>query len=63
MLRRLNCLARFRSDRRGVAAVEFALVAPVLIAAYLGMAELTLGLMTARQTSHLAATVGDLAAQ
>ena len=63
MLRRLNALLRFRRDNRGVAAVEFALVAPVLIMAYLGMAELTLGLMASRQTSHLAATIGDLAAQ
>jgi Flp pilus assembly protein TadG len=63
LLSRLNAILRFRRDARGVAAVEFALVAPVLIGAYLGMAELTLGLMASLQTSHLAATVGDLAAQ
>lgn len=63
MLCRLNAIFRFRHDNRGVAAVEFALIAPILIAAYLGMAELTLGLMASRQTSHLAATIGDLAAQ
>ena len=53
----------FVKDRRGVSAVEFALVAPVLIMAYLGLAELTLGMMASRRTSHLAATIGDLAAQ
>jgi len=67
MLRRLNALMRlnwrFRKDKRGVAAVEFALVAPILILAYLGMAELTLGLMAARRTEHLASTIGDLASQ
>ena len=67
MLRRLNALIRFpwrfRRDDRGVAAVEFALVAPILICAYLGMAELTLGLMASRRTEHLAATLGDLASQ
>ena len=63
MLCRLNALTRFRKDDRGVAAVEFALVAPILILAYLGMAELTLGLMAARRTEHLASTVGDLASQ
>ncbi len=56
-------LRRFLRDRGGVAAIEFALVAPILICAYLGMAEVTLGLMASRQTSHLAATVGDLASQ
>ncbi|MCR6659287.1 MAG: pilus assembly protein [Asticcacaulis sp.] len=69
-LRRLNRLVtlkafgkRFAGDGRGVSAIEFALVAPVLILLYLGMAELTLGMMAARRVSHLAATVGDLAAQ
>ena len=69
-LRRLNRLVslkafgkRFASDGRGVSAIEFALVAPVLILLYLGMAELTLGMMASRRVSHLASTIGDLAAQ
>ncbi len=56
-------LRRFVDDRRGVSAVEFALIAPILIMIYLGLAELTLGMMASRRTSHLAATIGDLAAQ
>lgn len=56
-------LRRFWSDRRGVSAVEFALIAPILIMIYLALAELTLGMMASRRTSHLAATIGDLAAQ
>lgn len=66
MLRRLADLFRLRGfarDRRGVSAVEFALVAPILIVAYLGLAELALGMMASRRASHLAATIGDLAAQ
>jgi Flp pilus assembly protein TadG len=66
MLRRLADLFRLRGfarDRRGVSAVEFALVAPILILAYLGLAELALGMMASRRASHLAATIGDLAAQ
>ncbi len=63
MLRRLSFIVRFLRDRRGVSAIEFALVAPLLICAYLGMAELTLGMLAARHTSHLAATIGDLASQ
>jgi Flp pilus assembly protein TadG len=56
-------ILRFLRDRRGVAAVEFAFVAPILICAYLGMAEVDLGVLASRQTSHLAATIGDLASQ
>jgi len=69
-LRRLNHLVtlkafgrRFAKDGRGVSAIEFALVAPVLILLYLGMSELTLGMMASRRTAHLGATIGDLAAQ
>ncbi len=62
-LGRLVSLKAFFGDKRGVSAVEFALLAPILIMAYLGLAELTLGMMASRRTSHLAATIGDLAAQ
>ncbi|MFT4074995.1 MAG: pilus assembly protein [Asticcacaulis sp.] len=69
-LRRLNHLVtlkafskRFARDGRGVSAIEFALIAPALILLYLGMSELTLGMMASRRVSHLAATIGDLAAQ
>lgn len=56
-------LRRFRSDVRGVAALEFALIAPVMILLYCGMAELTMGMMAERRASHAAAVVGDLVAQ
>ncbi|OYW82092.1 MAG: response regulator [Asticcacaulis sp. 32-58-5] len=70
MLRRLHPLntlrrfaRKFMGDRKGVSAVEFALIAPILITLYLGLAELTLGMMASRKASHLAASIGDLAAQ
>ncbi|MEO8115284.1 MAG: TadE/TadG family type IV pilus assembly protein [Phenylobacterium sp.] len=53
----------FRSDQRGVAAVEFALIAPAMILLYCGMAELTLTLMAGRRASHAVSVVGDLVAQ
>lgn len=56
-------LRGFLKDRSGVSAVEFALIAPILIMTYLALAELTLSMMAGRRTSHLAATIGDLAAQ
>jgi Flp pilus assembly protein TadG len=53
----------FLRDRRGVAAVEFALIAPLMIALYFGLAEMTMALMAERRSSHLASMVADLVAQ
>ena len=53
----------FREDRRGVSAVEFALLAPVCILAYFGTAELSEAMMTQRRTSHASSAIGDLATQ
>jgi Flp pilus assembly protein TadG len=50
-------------DQRGVAAVEFALLAPLMVMIYFGVAELTDGLMTSRRISHVASAIGDLTAQ
>lgn len=56
-------LKRLIKDRRGVSAIEFALIAPVMIMLYLGLAEMTMGLMAKRRVSHVASAVGDLIAQ
>jgi Flp pilus assembly protein TadG len=50
-------------DGRGVSALEFALIAPVLILVYFGMAELSQAMMAQRRASHAASTVGDLISQ
>ena len=56
-------LRRLIRDRRGVSAVEFALIAPVMVTLYLGLAELTMGLMADRRANHVASATGDLVAQ
>jgi len=53
----------FWRDRRGVSAVEFALVAPVLLLFYCGMAELTQAMMAQRRLNRLAASIGDVVAR
>ncbi len=58
-----SLLKRFRHDRRGVAAVEFAILAPVLLTTYFGIAELTQALMADRRVSTVASSIGDLTAQ
>jgi Flp pilus assembly protein TadG len=60
MIRRLKQLA---ADDRGVSAVEFALIAPVMILFYAGMADLCQGYMALKRTSHVAAAIADLASQ
>lgn len=54
---------RLLRDDRGVSALEFALIAPIMILFYLGMAELTGGMLAERRASHAASAVGDLVAQ
>lgn len=56
-------LPRFLRDRRGVAAVEFAFIAPVLILIYMGLAEVTMALMAERRAGHATAAIADLIAQ
>ncbi len=63
MMRFEFSLAALRRDQRGVSALEFALIAPLLIAFYFGMSEMAQAFMAQKRTGHVAATVADLAAQ
>lgn len=54
---------RLRADIAGVAAIEFAFIAPILVTMYFGIAELTQAMIAQRRTSHAASTIGDLVAQ
>jgi len=56
-------ISRLASDRRGVSAVEFALIAPLLITLYIGIVQVTLGLSADRKLTAAASTVADLVAQ
>jgi len=59
----LRRIARLARDRRGVSAIEFAMIAPILILLYVGAVELGNGLTVYRRTSKVAATAADLATQ
>ncbi|MCV0395009.1 MAG: pilus assembly protein [Rhizobiaceae bacterium] len=50
-------------DRRGVAAVEFAFVAPLLIALYFTTIEISQAIDTNKKVGRLASMVGDLVTQ
>ncbi|HWM45398.1 MAG TPA: TadE/TadG family type IV pilus assembly protein [Xanthobacteraceae bacterium] len=60
---RASRLTRFARDRRGVSAVEFALIAPLLVAIYFGGIEVTTAVAVDRKMTLVAHTVADLAAQ
>ena len=48
VLRSFCWLARLSRDRRGVAAVEFAFIAPIMLALFFGTVELTSAIEIAR---------------
>ena len=61
--RLLALLGRAGADRRGVAAVEFAFVAPLMILLYFGLAQISQAIIASRHANHSASSVGDLVAQ
>ncbi len=54
---------RFGRDRKGAAAVEFAILAPVMITIYFGLVETAEAVLASRKADHVASAIGDLVAQ
>lgn len=63
MLKKIRTLRRFRRDAKGLAALEFALILPVLITMLFGMGELSLAVFCRTTITQVASTVADLVAQ
>lgn len=63
MLKFLQSISRLARDKRGVSAVEFALLAPVMIGLYFGCAEVATGVGTDRKVSLISAALANLTAQ
>jgi len=55
--------AALAQDDRGIAAVEFALVLPLMLMIYLGLVELSRGMRAAQKLDLVAHTLADLTAQ
>jgi len=56
-------LGAFLRNRRGVAAIEFALIAPLLLTLYFVTIELAQGMETGKKVSRIGSMVADLVAQ
>lgn len=56
-------LRRLGRDRNGVGAVEFAIVAPVLLMVYIGAFELSIGFTMSRKVARASSTVADIFSQ
>lgn len=56
-------LRRLATDRRGVGAVEFALIAPLLISLYITSVEITIGLSVSKRVTRSANAIADLVTQ
>ena len=64
MLNRLaSLLRRLRKDDSGLSALEFAIVAPIMLTSLLGAVEVSNGMLADRKVTLVTSTIADLAAQ
>jgi Flp pilus assembly protein TadG len=56
-------LRRFQEDKRGVSAVEFAMLLPLMVTLYIGGVEVSSAIAVDRKVTLVARTLGDLVAQ
>ena len=63
LLRSCHRLARMTLDERATSAIEFALLAPIMLTMYVGAVELGNALTINRRASEVTSTAADLAAQ
>ncbi|MFC0481443.1 TadE/TadG family type IV pilus assembly protein [Gellertiella hungarica] len=56
-------VGRLRRDRSGAGAVEFAILAPILLMLYISAFEITVGMSVAKRASRAAGTIADLVTQ
>lgn len=59
----IGFLRDFKRDRKGLAAMEFALIAPLMIGLYFGVTEISNALLADSKVATLASSAADLIAQ
>ncbi|WP_426231183.1 TadE/TadG family type IV pilus assembly protein [Pararhizobium sp. DWP3-4] len=60
---KLEAFRAFWRDRKGTGAIEFAIIAPLLIMAYIGCFEISVGFNVSRKVSRASSTVADVLTQ
>lgn len=63
LLNKLPLTQALVKDKRGVAAIEFAFIAPIMISMYFGMTEIAMNITADRNVAHATSVTGDLATQ
>src|SRR6202167_4196666 len=58
-----GCLKLFAKEQRGVAALEFALLLPMMMTLFLGSVEVSTGVAIHRKVTLAARTIADLSSQ
>lgn len=58
-----SLFSRFARDRQGMGAVEFAMIAPLLLMLYITAFEVTIGLSVAKRATRSAGAIADLTTQ
>jgi Flp pilus assembly protein TadG len=59
----LGTIRRFRRDKSGLSAVEFALILPIMVVLYLGGFEVSEAVIINHKVTHATSVLGDLVAQ
>lgn len=62
-VRARRLLRRFNGDKRGVSAVEFAMLLPLMVTLYIGGVEVSSAIAVDRKVTLVSRTLGDLVAQ
>jgi len=63
VVRACRLMRRFQDDKRGVSAVEFAMLLPLMLTLYLGTSEVSQGISADRKVTLTTRTVADLVSQ
>jgi len=61
--RALDLARRWRADKQGVAAIEFAFIAPIMFVMFVGAVELSQAITVDRRVTQAASSIADLAAR
>ncbi len=63
LLNARTCLLRWKSDKQGMAAIEFAMIVPIMLAMFIGTIEFSQAITVDRRITQIASSTADLVAR